>query len=524
MIMLGGRVHSPDGPATAVVTAGSRIIFVGDDRGALDAAGQLGDADRATVHLGGRLLTAAFVDAHVHLIQTGQVMAGIDLHDARSREDVLERVRVYAAGHPDAGVIVGQGWDDRAWPDPRPPTRAELDHAAGATPVYLARVDVHSAVVSSALLAELPDLTALAGYRDDGWLTRDAHHACRGQMDRLFTDAQRRAAARTALRAAAGLGIGTVHELGGPHLGPLQDLVRVREVAAELGLDVVTYWGELASAEALDRAHSVGAAGLAGDLCIDGALGSRTAALHEPYADADSRGVRYLSDTEIADHVIACTEAGLQAGFHCIGDDAVAAAVRGLRTAAARLGAQRVRAARHRLEHVEMVDPADIDVLAELDVAASMQPGFDAAWGGPGSLYDQRVGPERAGRMNPVGRLDRAGVRLAFGTDAPVTPLAGWATVRAAVRHWRADERLTVARALAACTVEAHRAARVDDAGLVRPGWSASLALWDVPDDDLEPGTGLPRLEPQAALPTCAALWVRGRLVRGTDETSPVAR
>ena len=89
-------------------------------------------------------------------------------------------------------------------------------------------------------------------------------------MDRLFTDAERRSDASTALLQAASLGVGAVHELGGPHLGPIEDLIRVREAADELGIGLVCYWGELASTDVLAKGRSVGAAGLAGDLCIDG--------------------------------------------------------------------------------------------------------------------------------------------------------------------------------------------------------------------------------------------------------------
>ena len=90
-----------------------------------------------------------------------------------------------------------------------------------------------------------------------------------------------------------------------------------------------------------------------------------------------------------------------------------------------------------------MISDADIATLAELGVVASMQPAFDAAWGKPGELYEQRLGPSRAHAMNRLGTLERSGVRLAFGTDSPVTPLAGWATVRAAVQHWQPSERLS---------------------------------------------------------------------------------
>lgn len=240
---------------------------------------------------------------------------------------------------------------------------------------------------------------------------------------------------------------------GGPHLGPLDDLARVREVGDELGMEVVTYWGELAGPEALERARSVGAAGLAGDLCVDGSIGSRTASLRAPYADAETSGARYLSDDEITEHLRTCTRAGMPAGFHCIGDDAVASAVAGLRKVAAELGPAAVRAARHRLEHVEMLATHDMAPLAELGVVASVQPGFDTAWGGPGELYETRLGETRAATMNRFGALHRAGVRLAFGTDAPVTPLAGWALVGGAVQHSRAEERMDPMDAFAAATV-----------------------------------------------------------------------
>ena len=305
LIFTGGRIHAAEqGPgttpaATAVAVRGDKIIFVGDDEGARRSCPGATEVD-----LAGRLVTPAFVDAHVHLIQAGLVMNGLDLHGVPSRDRLLARLADFARGHPQAKIIIGQGWDERGWPEAEPPTRAQLDRAAGAVPVYLARVDVHSAVISTALLDQLPGLTELAGYRADGLLSRDAHHRCRGQLDRLFSDDERRAAAAAALRVAAAQGVATLHELGGPHLGPLEDLTRVRQVADQLGLGIVCYWGELASTASIQRARAVGAAGLAGDLCIDGAIGSRTAALRDPYADADGRGARYLSQDEIGDHLV----------------------------------------------------------------------------------------------------------------------------------------------------------------------------------------------------------------------------
>jgi predicted amidohydrolase YtcJ len=283
----------------------------------------------------------------------------------------------------------------------------------------------------------------------------------------------------------------------------------------------VTYWGELASQAAIGRARAVGAAGLAGDLCVDGSIGSRTAALRQPYSDADTRGARYLDDDQIAEHVAACTVAGLQAGFHCIGDDAVATAVAGLRRAAERVGVDRLRAARHRLEHLEMVAADDIAMLARLGVVASMQPAFDARWGRPGELYETRLGSERSQTMNPLGSLRRAGVPLAFGTDAPVTPLAGWAMVRAALEHSRPSERLSPVEALAAATSGGYRAGGTDRAGTLERGALASFAVWDVQPAPTPGVPDLPDLEPGGADPQCV-LTVAGGRIAFRSEAGPV--
>ncbi|HWJ54292.1 MAG TPA: amidohydrolase family protein [Propionibacteriaceae bacterium] len=512
-VFVRGRLYAPTHPgATALVSQGDRIVFVGDDDGARRWS------DGATeVDLQGRLVTPAFVDAHLHAVQTGLVAAGLDLHDAASRTDVLDRLAAYAAQRP-AGVIVGQGWDERAWPDPRPPTGPELDRAAGGRLVYLARVDVHSAVVSTPVLDRLPGVSGTDGFGVDGMLTKEAHHRSRILVNAMFDDAERRRAARRALRQAVSLGVGSVHELGGPHLGPIEDLNRVRDVGAELGVRVVTYWGEPASQAAIGRARAFGAVGLAGDLCIDGSIGSRTAALHAPYADAETCGSRYLDDDQITEHVIACTRAGLQAGFHCIGDDAVAAAVAGLRRAAERLGVERVRAARHRLEHLEMVAADDIPTLAGLGVVASVQPAFDALWGRPGELYETRLGSGRAQTMNPLGSLHRAGVPLAFGTDAPVTPPAGWAMVRAAAEHSRSSERLGTVEAFAVATSGGHWAGGIDLAGTLRRGALASFAVWDVRPALPSPAVpDLPDFGSGAAIPGCVLTVAGGRIAFRLD-------
>jgi predicted amidohydrolase YtcJ len=118
--------------------------------------------------------------------------------------------------------------------------------------------------------------------------------------------------------------------------------------------------------------------------------------------------------------------------------------------------------------------------------------------------------------MNRLGTLEQSGVPLAFGTDSPVTPLAGWATVRAAVRHWQPSERLSVAAAFDAATRGAHWAAFADNAGTIQPGALASLAIWDVGSGELEGPAPLPRVD-TTPLPTCVATISAGRVIYQLD-------
>ncbi|MFF4569852.1 amidohydrolase [Streptomyces sp. NPDC001410] len=512
-----GEVHSPASPfATAMVVEHGQVAWVGSE-GAADAFANGVDE---VVDLDGALVTPAFTDAHVHTTATGLALTGLDLSDAPSLEAALALVRDFAAARPDDRVLLGHGWDAARWPGGRPPTRAELDAATDGRPLYLSRIDVHSAVVTSALLDLVPGLGPV-----DGPLTADDHHAVREAALAAITPAQRAEAQRTALAHAASLGIGSVHECGGPKISSEDDFTDLLGLAGEVpGPRVIGYWAE----QDVDKARALGAHGAAGDLFVDGALGSHTACVHQPYADAAHTGTAYLDADAVADHVVACTEAGLQAGFHAIGDAAVDAVVEGLRAAAEKVGLARVRAARHRVEHAEMLTPETVAAFAELGLIASVQPAFDALWGGEDGMYAHRLGAERARTLNPFATLLRAGVPLAFGSDSPVTPLDPWGTVRAAAFHRTPEHRVSVRAAFTAHTRGGWRATGRDDAGVLIPGAPADYAVWrtdelivQAPDDrvarwstDPRSGTpGLPDLTPGRDLPVCLRTVVGGRTV-----------
>jgi predicted amidohydrolase YtcJ len=522
VLLRDGSVYSPADPfATAMLVDGDRVAWVGGE----GAADGYADGVDEVVDLGGALVTPAFVDAHVHATATGLQLSGLDLTRAASLADALERLERHARNRRGA-VILGQGWDETRWPERRPPQREELDRASDGAVVQLTRVDGHSSVVSSALVSAAPQLPRADGWSRDGLLRRAANHVARRVAREALDPGERAELQLTALRSAAAAGIGCVHECGGPDIAGEADFTGLLSLARDAAVpDVVGYWGELG---AVAKAKELGAVGAAGDLFVDGSLGSHSAWLREDYVDEQTRGHAYLTAERIADHVAACTDAGMQAGFHAIGDAAIDAVLDGFGQAAAKLGVERIRAARHRIEHVEMVDSEGIAALAHYGVVASVQPGFDALWGGDADMYADRLGADRALTLNPFASLVAAGVPLAFGSDAPVTPFDPWATIRAAAYHHVAAQRLTVRGAFTGHTRGGWRAAHRDDAGVLVPDAPATYAVWragdlvvQTPDEriaawstDPRAGVpGLPDLSPEAPLPVCLQTVVGGRVV-----------
>ena len=179
------------------------------------------------------------------------------------------------ARHPGQPVW-GHGWDDTAWPGEPAPSTAEIDAVVGTAPAYLARVDVHSAVASSALRDLVVGLAAVAGFDPQGPLSADAHHLVRRGPPLADLAAARRRPPRRARRRRRGRDR-RGPRVRGPQIGGAEDWQEVR--GTEHGVEVVGYWGEAVSTAAQARAliDATGAAGLAGDLFVDGALGSHTA-------------------------------------------------------------------------------------------------------------------------------------------------------------------------------------------------------------------------------------------------------
>ncbi|GAB2749959.1 amidohydrolase [Sinomonas soli] len=468
-----GSVYSAADPfASAMLVDGGTVAWVGSEQ----AAASLADDRMTVVDLDGALVAPGFVDSHVHVADTGLALSSLDLSAAASAADLLDAVARAAEGLPADAVLRGHGWDESRWADPALPGAEQLARAAGRRRTFLTRVDVHSALVS-------PDLAGGGTAGETALVVGDALHAARAgtrpsapeELGRLH---------RLALRHAASRGYVALVEQAAPQLGGVEDLRLLLGRGTASEPEVIAYWGQAVSspdeARAVLEGLGVPVRGLAGDLNIDGSIGSRTALLEADYDDAPGhRGTAFLTAEQIGAHLAAVSEIGVQGGFHVIGDAGLQLALDGFRLAAERVGQHAVRAAGHRLEHVEMAGDAEAAALAEYAVTVSAQPLFDTAWGHPGGLYEQRLGRRREG-MNPFIRFYSAGVPLAFGSDSPVCALSPWESVRACLTHSDPSQRISARAAFLGHTRSGWRAVRHPNPlmGQLVPGAPASFAVW----------------------------------------------
>ena len=495
-------IYSDSSPhATALLIDGAEIAWIGDHEA---ARGHMELAD-TVIDAGGHFVAPGFVDAHVHATSTGLMLGGLDLTQVTHKNELLKLLSDYAK-HVNGATILGHGWDQSNWADPQLPTRAEIDRATWGSVVYLSRIDVHSALVSNSLIAQCPEVKFLAGY-GEGVVTQLAHGALRKFALGSISHSQRKTAQELFLDHCLSQGIVGVHEMAGPHISSYSDASSLQELSSGSNLpQVAIYWGELLSEDSLNIVRELKAIGAAGDLFIDGAIGSHTAFLKEPYSDdPQNTGAGYLTAEQVADHLRACTEAGIQGGFHVIGDQACEIALTGARIAAGPEPDPEFHSLRHRLEHAEMLSKSGVKELGKLGMTASMQPLFDAWWGNPGGMYESRLGT-RAHQMNRWGSLQADGAAVCFSSDSPVTPNTPWTAVHAAMYHQNPQERISADAAFAAHSRSGWRAlgAHFDSHGVIEVGAPAHLAIWHV--QEFADGLHGSRLAQRGAQPRTAAV------------------
>ncbi len=434
---------------------------------------------------GGRTVVPGLIDAHAHLMNLGASLLQADLVGTGSKAEVVERLRRFALALPDSAWVTGRGWDQNDWPSPDFPTAADLDAAFPDRPVWITRIDGHAAWANTAALRAAgldPDQLAPPD-PDGGTILRDAEGRPAGVFVDNATalveafvpqagDVELQLRLERALQETVRYGLTGVHEAG-------LDLATVALYRAmiDAGQFPLRLYGLIGGpGETLDYFCATGPLLGYGDrltvravkLYLDGALGSRGAALLEPYSDEGGNTGLLLTPPdafgEIVERAMRC---GLQIGTHAIGDRANRIA---LDTYAEAVRATGGGPGRHRIEHAQIVAPEDLPRFGALGVIASVQPTHatsDMPWA------EARVGPERIEGAYAWRSLLDGGARLALGSDFPVEAVSPLLGFYAAVTRqdaegrpeggWYPAQRLTRAEALRGFTLDAAYAAFMED-------------------------------------------------------------
>lgn len=496
LVVINARVYTvdPSRPeAQAIAVRGDRVIVVGVNADALALRGPATEV----IDAGGRAVIPGLHDAHGHMLGLGQSLQDVDVRGTTSAQAVVEAVRARAQALPKGQWLTGRGWDQNDWPGAAWPTAAQLDAAVPDHPVYLSRVDGHAAWVNSAAM-KAANLTASVQDPDGGRVLRTPA----GQPTGVLVDtamalvsrhvpppdeARRREQLRLADDLAARLGLTMVHDAG---VG-WDDASMYRTVADEGTLKTRLYVmlrppreGETLPAPLIGHASHLLTV-RAVKLVADGALGSRGAALHEPYSDEPGvRGLLVTPPDRLHAQALASVRAGYQPCIHAIGDRANTAVLDLFEQLQRDVPGSR--SLRMRNEHAQILRPSDIPRFAALEVIASVQSTHatsDMPW------VAERIGATRTRDGAYMWQaLRQSGARLANGSDFPVeepNPMFGfYAAITRQDREgqppggWMPDQRLTRAEALHSFTAGAAYAAHLEqDLGTLRPGMLADLLV-----------------------------------------------
>jgi len=513
-----GRVEG-----SLAVRAG-RIVYLGPDAGAARFRGP----KTQVIDLAGRTVTPGLIDAHSHLAGLGQALAEVDLTAAPTYDEIVRRVREAAAKVPKGTWVRGRGWDQNLWPEKEFPTHGALSAAVPDHPVWLTRVDGHAALVNARAMEILqigPEVQDPSGgrfLRDDqgrptGVMIDNAMDTVGGRLPApSVQDRERelRAAARHCLE----LGLTTVTDMGvGPgQVAAYTNLLHAGELpirsALFLGDDepwLATWFERGPQVDPESRLLIRGV-----KLYADGALGSRGAALLEPYSDdPNNLGLLVSTGDHLLDVSSRAARAGFQVGIHAIGDRGSLVAIDAMEKALAGKTD-----ARFRLEHTQVTRVQDLQRMAKLGIVASMQPTHatsDMAWA------DERLGEGRLERAYAWRKVLDFGGRLALGSDFPVESADPRLGLYAAVTRqdlagqpaggWLPGERLTREEALRGFTLDAAWSLFLDkEVGSLEVGKRADLVVF-ARDVMTVPEAEIPKVEVDYTLVDGKVQFERGK-------------
>jgi predicted amidohydrolase YtcJ len=472
LVLLNGDIHTMDESnpvAQAILLESGRVRKVGRN----EEFSNTGSAER--LDLEGMTVFPGFIDSHVHLLSYGLSLDEVDLTEARSIADVLGMLR---EERPRGAVVRASQLDPDSLAEKRYPRRSELDSVFGKVPAFIKRRDEHSSVVNTAALELLSLSPETPGICTDpstgepsGVLKMQANQFALETFHGMIEPEEMKEAYARAARAALEYGVTSIHSLIGSDENPARrDCEILLEIMDELPARVIPYY----QTKDVEKVLELGLERIGGCILIDGSIGSRTAAFESEYADdPGNRGCLYIGEDELLSFFESAEENGLQIAVHAIGDRAVERALSSYEKLMAKYG---IRDHRHRIEHAEYVTEGQFERIADSGICLGMQPAFEGFWGGDGRMYDRRLGRERAGKLNALARAVSYGIRVAGGSDAPITPPDPIYGIYCAVNHPSEESRVTLPEAVKMFTsngaLVAHKEGEI---GSLRAGCCADL-------------------------------------------------
>ncbi len=436
LIVINGQVYSAerDELAEAVAVRGNKVVRVGSNR----EVQRLKRAQTIVIDAKGGAVVPGFNDAHAHLISGGLSLDHISLADAKTLEDIKDTIRVWSEAHPERQWITGRGWNYQAFGGAMP-TRQLLDSLVPDRPAYLIAYDGHTGWANTRAL-KAAGITRTTKNPANGIIVRDPRtgqptgalkESAMALMSKAVpepTEEDRLAAIRAAMDEAHRLGITSVQDAGGA-AGDLElfEVLRKRNelslrVYQALKADVTLTDAGLKQLEQVRTRFADDPVLKAGaiKLFVDGGIESHTAAMLAPYTNRPSiKGEARFTPEQLTKVVGMLDGRGWQIMTHAIGDAAVRMTLDAYE-AAAKTNAAPERGRRHRIEHIETIDPEDIPRFGRLGVVASMQPVHATPSPTPGDVWSTNIGEERASHGWLWASITRAKGPIAFGSDWPV--------------------------------------------------------------------------------------------------------
>ena len=487
--------------AEAIAVRGDRILAVGTREEVLKHKGP----ETRLVDLAGRFVMPGFNDAHLHLASAGRERLSVNLVGCKTLDEFRERLRAKVEKAAHGEWVLGGGWDETQWPAKVLPSRWDLDEVASGHPIYLVRVDGHIAVASTRAL-QLASITVASRDPEGGKIDRDDAGTPTGILRETARDAvvavipqpthdQRRAAIEAALADVAANGVTSIQDNSAwEDFQIYEELEKAGKLTARVS-EWLPFGDPIESLNRKRSSHPASDNMLHAGLLkgfMDGSLGSKTAALLEPYADdPKNSGLPQFEQDKLNAMARERVLAGFQIGLHSIGDRGAQMALDAFSEAEKAAKEGNVKAAdggkdyRLRIEHAQVTTPQQILRFKELKVIASMQPCHlltDMNWA------ESRLGPKRAMHSYAWAEFLRRGVVLAFGTDYPVEPVSPFRGLYAAVtrqsengkKSYYPEQKLTIEQAIAAYTTGSAFAEFAEkDKGKLEPGMLADFVVLD---------------------------------------------